>query len=180
MLSFYCLKLILDGSDKAYQEFTAAQPEKIRLSRESFQELHEQGKSLLTANYQGLSSDQMQQAMEVALALSEIGKTEKGRALFKDHRVTASDSNDFYAQALEVLKSHPHLCRSFRRFSYPAKLLLIKVANLINCRELLQLERGPLSIRQAQSQPHCCNRSNCTFLHPFCPNLPYCSNVRTC
>ncbi len=151
LMSLYCLQLILDGSDQSYQEFTAAQPENVRLSKESFQKLHEQGKSLLTSNYQGLSSVQMQQAMETALVLGEMGKSEKGRSIFKGREVTALDSNDFYAQALEVLKSHTHMCRSFARLSPPAKQLLPKVANLINYGQVLQLEGGPSLFRKLKT-----------------------------
>ena len=92
LMSLYCLKLILDGSDQAYQEFTAAQPENVRLIRESFQQLHQQGKSLLDSNYQDLSPLQMQQAMETALVLGNLGKSQRARDVFKALRSYSSRS----------------------------------------------------------------------------------------
>lgn len=130
LMSLYCLKLILDGSDKAYQEFTLAQPENVRLTRESFQQLHEQGTSLLNSKYQNLLPAQMQQAMETALVLGDMGKSEKARDLFRPFGVNAPDHDDFYGEALEILKKHPRLSRSFSRLPFAAKQLLSKVANL--------------------------------------------------
>lgn len=143
LLSLYSLKLILDGSDKAYQEWTAAQPENVRLLKGSFNTLHEQARSLLTSNYQGLTSAQIQQAMETMLALGGIGKSENGRRKFNGLSVTATDPDEFYEQAITVLKNYPRLSRSFSRLSYLAKQLLQKTANLINCQQLLQREASP-------------------------------------
>jgi len=36
LMTLRCLKLILDGSDQAYQAFTADQPKEVRLFKESF------------------------------------------------------------------------------------------------------------------------------------------------
>ncbi|HEX2580273.1 MAG TPA: hypothetical protein VHK67_07725 [Rhabdochlamydiaceae bacterium] len=143
LLSLHSLRLILDGSDKAYQEWTAAQLESDKLSRASFNSLHEQGRSLLASNYQGLSSAQIQQAMETMIVLGEIGKSEKGKTLFKHHAVMATDPEEFYEQAITVLKNNPRLSRSFSRLPYTAKQLLQKTANLVHCQQLLQLEATP-------------------------------------
>ncbi|HUD01990.1 MAG TPA: hypothetical protein VMR37_06660, partial [Rhabdochlamydiaceae bacterium] len=143
IMSLYCLKLILDGSDKAYQEFTAAQPEKIRLSKESFQALHQQGMSLLNSNYQGMPPAEMQRAFETALVLGDMGKSEKAREVFKNYKANAPDHDDFHGQAMVVLKDHPRLCRSFMRLSFRSKQLLIKVANLAHYGHVTHLEGGP-------------------------------------
>jgi hypothetical protein len=47
VMTIHCLKLILNGSDEAYQKFTMSQPEDMRLSKESFQTLHDQSIELL-------------------------------------------------------------------------------------------------------------------------------------
>jgi hypothetical protein len=143
LMSLYCLKLILDGSDTAYREFTAAQPENTRLSRESFQQLHEQGTSLLNANYQDLSSIQMQQAMETALVLGDMGKSEKAREIFKIRGANAPDHDDFYGEVLAIIKTQPRLSRSFIRLPFAAKQLLCKAANLAPYGHVIHLEGGP-------------------------------------
>jgi hypothetical protein len=143
LMSLYCLKLILDGSDKAYQEFTAAQPENTRLNRESFQQLHEQGTSLLNSHYQELTPIQMQQVMETALVLRAMGKSEKARMIFKLHGVNAPDHDDFYGEAMGILKNHPRLSRSFMKLPFAAKQLLCKTANLAHYGHMTHLEGGP-------------------------------------
>lgn len=143
LMSLYCLKLILDGSDKAYQEFTAAQPENVKLSRESFEHLHQQGTSLLNAKYQNLNPTQMQQAMETALVLGDMGKSEKAREIFKSEGARAPDHDDFYGEALEILKKRPFLSRSFSRLPFASKQLLGKVANLAHFGHVTHLEGGP-------------------------------------
>ncbi len=143
LMSLYCLKLILDGSDNAYQEFTAAQPENVRLTKESFQQLHEQGTSLLNSKYQNLTPTQMQLTMETALVLGDMGKSEKAREIFKTAGAKAPDHDDFYGEALEVLKQRPHLSRSFSKLPSAAKQLLFKVANLAHYGHVTHLEGGP-------------------------------------
>lgn len=143
LMSLYCLKLILDGSDKAYQEFTAAQAPQVKLSKESFNALHEQGQKLLKSHYQGMSEAEMLQAFETALVLGDMGKSERARAIFKKYGANAPDHDDFHGQAMQVLKDHPPLSRSFARLSSPAKQLLIKVANLAHYGHVTHLEGGP-------------------------------------
>jgi hypothetical protein len=143
LMTLHCLKLILDGSDKAYQEFTAAQPENVRLIRESFQQLHEQGTSLLNSKYQGLTPIQIQLTMETALILGDMGKSERAREIFKSRGANAPDHDDFYGEALEVLKKHSRLSRSFSRLPFAAKQLLFKIANLAHFGHVTHLEGGP-------------------------------------
>ncbi len=73
VMTLHCLKLILDGSDNAYQEFSMAQPKDARLSRESFHDLHLQGERLLKSKWGGMTELQIAQAMETALVLGDIG-----------------------------------------------------------------------------------------------------------
>jgi hypothetical protein len=143
LMTLHCLKLILEGSDKAYQEFTAAQPENVRLTRESFQLLHDQGASLLNSKYQDLTSVQMQQVMETALVLGDMGKSERARGLFKAHGANAPDHDDFYGEAMDILKNHHRLSRSFMRLPFAAKQLLCKTANLAHFGHVTHLEGGP-------------------------------------
>lgn len=55
IMTIHCLKLILDGSDKAYLTFTTSQPKDVRLLRESFDALHLQGQKLLKSKWRGMS-----------------------------------------------------------------------------------------------------------------------------
>lgn len=143
LMSLYCLKLILDGSDKSYQEFTAAQSDNVKLSKDSFLALHQQGQNLLKSNYQGMSPGEMRQAFETALVLGDMGKSEKARAIFNKYGAQAPDHDDFHGQAMQILKDHPALSRSFSRLSYRSKQLLVKVANLAHYGHVTHLEGGP-------------------------------------
>lgn len=143
LMTLYCMKLILNGSDRAYQEFTSAQPENVKLSRESFRTLHEQGLSLVNSNYQNITPTEMLQAMETALVLGDMGKSETARDIFKVYGANAPDHDDFHGQAMEILRNNPRLSYSFSRLSYSAKQLLLKAANLAHYGHITHLEGGP-------------------------------------
>ncbi|MFI5344572.1 MAG: hypothetical protein ACHQUC_10165, partial [Chlamydiales bacterium] len=130
-------------SDQAYQKFTEAQPKESQLSKKSFQCLHLQGKSLLQSRWGGLSESQMAQAMETALVLGDIGKSEKARDVFKPYGIKAPDHDDFYGEAMQVLAKEPQLCPSFARLPAAAKKLLVQVANLAHYGHITHLEGGP-------------------------------------
>lgn len=142
MMTLHCLKLILDGSENAYQAFTAAQPNNTKLSKKSFESLHERGQRLLRSQWGGMSAAQITEAMETALVLGDIGKSEKAREIFKSHGVTAPDHDDFYGEALPVIDLNPSLSPSFARLPVPAKKLLIKIANLAHYGHVTHLEGG--------------------------------------
>lgn len=140
MMTIQCLKLILDGSEKAYQTFTDAQPKENKLSKESFHILHLQGKKLLTSKWGGMSEFQMAQAMETALVLGDMGKSEKARKIFAPYKVNAIDQDDFYGEAMSVLEMYPEVSPSFAQLSSPGKKLLIEVANLAHYGHVTHLE----------------------------------------
>ena len=140
LMTIRCLKLILEGSDQAYHAFTTAQPKEAKLSRESFQTLHLQGQKLLTSKWEGMSPLQMAHAMETALVLGDIGKSEKARELFKSYGIHAPDHDDFYGEAMKVVEKHPELCPSFARLPAPAKKLLVEVANSAHYGHITHLE----------------------------------------
>lgn len=145
IMTIHCLKLILDGSDKAYEVFTAAQPTASKLTKDSFQALHMQGQKLLTSKWQGLSMLEMANAMETALVLGDIGKSEKARELFRPYGVCQPDHDDFHGEAMLVIEKNSNLCPSFARLSSSAKNLLIEVANLAHYGHITHLE-GDLSM----------------------------------
>lgn len=141
-MKIHCLRLILDGSDKAYQTFTSAQPQNDKLSYSSFQTLHSQGQKLLESRWGGLSECKMAQALETALVLGDIGKSEKARALFKPYDISAPDHDDFYGEAIPIMKQHPDLSPSFERLPAAARQLLVKVSNLAHYGHISHLEGG--------------------------------------
>lgn len=142
LMTLHCLKLILNGSHEAYLVFTEAQPTEIKLSYDSFQELSLQGEKLLESNWEGMSKTQMTEAMEAALILGDIGKSEKARLFFKPYGIQAPDHDDFYGEAMQILGKHPELCPSFAKLPEPAKKLLVSVANLAHYGHLTHLEGG--------------------------------------
>lgn len=142
IMTLHCMKLILDGSEKAYQEFSAAQPEAVRLSKESFAALHHQGQSVLKSRYKGMSSVEMTQALETALVLGDMGKSEKARMLFKPYNIKAPDHDDFYGEAMHQLEKNPQICPSFNRLPEQSKQLLVQIANLAHYGHVTHLEGG--------------------------------------
>jgi HAD superfamily hydrolase (TIGR01509 family) len=143
LMTLRCLKLILDGSDQAYERFTFAQGKEVKLSKESFQALHRLGKEIIHSGYEGLSSYELTQAIESALVLGDIGKSEKAREIFRPYGAIAPDHDDFHEEALQILKEHPDLCPTFARLSPAAQKLLCKSANLIHYGHITHLEGGP-------------------------------------
>ena len=142
LMTLHCLKLILNGSDQAYQEFTADQPKDVQLSKKSFQELHTQGQQLLKSGWGGMSELQMTQTMETALVLGDIGKSEQPRELFKPYGISAPDHDDFHGEVMYILTKHPQICPSFAKLPNEAKNLLVKVANLAHYGHITHLEGG--------------------------------------
>lgn len=142
IMTIRCLKLILDGSDQAYAEFTAVQPKEQKLSRESFQALHLQGQRLLQSKWEGLTEVQMAQAMETALVLGDIGKSEKARELFKPYGPSAPDHDDFYEEAIKIIEQNPQLSPSFARLPAASKKLIAEIANLAHYGHVTHLEGG--------------------------------------
>lgn len=143
IMTLQCLKWIIQGDEPSYQAFTAAQPKEARLSCESFQTLHLQAKRLLESGWGGLSPVQMAEAMETALVLGDMGKSEKARELFKKHHVLAPDHDDFYGDAMHyVIPKNPHLCPSFARLAPAARTLIATVANLAHYGHITHLEGG--------------------------------------
>lgn len=142
IMTIHCLKLILDGSNKAYEEFTVAQPKENKLTRDSFHMLHLQGQRLLHSQWQGMSAQQMAQAMEAALVLGDIGKSEIARELFKPYGIQAPDHDDFHGEVMQMIEKNPLLCPSFSDLSPSAKKLLVEVANLAHYGHIIHLEGG--------------------------------------
>lgn len=142
IMTLHCMKLVLDGSHKAYLAFTAAQPEETRLSYENFKALHLQGLKILQSKWGGLSEQQIALAMETALVLGDIGKSEKARELFKPYGISAPDHDDFYGEAMAELMKNPSLCPSFAKLPLKAKELLASVANQAHYGHVTHLEGG--------------------------------------
>lgn len=143
LMTLHCLRLILDGSEKAYQQFTDAQPSGVKLSKESFNKLHSEGMSLVKLGYDGLDPEEMVQAMEAALVLGDIGKSEKARSVFTPYGAHAPDHDDFHGEVLQILKQNPELSPTFKKLPFAAQHLLIQTANLIHYGHVTHLEGGP-------------------------------------
>lgn len=142
LLSLQCMLWIFDGTEKAYQEFIAVQPENSRISFERFKVLHDLGMSLLNNNEQ-LSSSEMQQALETAIVLKKSCNSERAKQHFKKYVTTPTDSGDFYKQVLEALKDNPRISYSVNRLSPSAQQLLFKTARLAGHEHLTHLDGGP-------------------------------------
>lgn len=140
MMTLYCLRLILDGSPYAYQEFTAVQPEEVKLSHKSFWTLHCQAEELLESGWEGLSRKEMAQAIETALVLGDMGKSKIAREKFKSYGIEAPDHDDFYGEVMQLLKNHPACCSSFVALSPAARKLLISASGAGHFGHMTHLE----------------------------------------
>ena len=142
IMTLHCLHLILDGSDEAYEMFTAVQPEGERLLKNSFLSLHFEVKALLKSGWEKLSESEMLQAMETSLVLADMGKSERARDLFRPLGITAPDHDDFHGEVMRDREA-AELCPSFVRLPESAKSLLQKTANLAHYGHIFHLEGGP-------------------------------------
>ncbi|MDE3046908.1 MAG: hypothetical protein KGI83_01010 [Verrucomicrobiota bacterium] len=142
IMTLHCLRLILDGTEEAYQAFIQAQLKDAKLSKTSFNELHAQGASLLQS-VPSMSESEVRQAMEAALVLGDIGKSEKAREIFKLYGAKAPDHDDFHEEAMRILQEHPKLCPTFERLSVAGKQLLSQTANLAHYGHITHIEGGP-------------------------------------
>lgn len=140
IMTLNCLHLILDGSDDAYETFVSYQPQGEKLLRNSFISLHLEGQALLKSGWEGLSEQEMLQAMETSLVLGDMGKSEKARELYRPLGIAAPDHDDFHGEALNKA---PELCPSFTKLPKAAKTLLQKTANLAHYGHIFHLEGGP-------------------------------------
>ena len=77
----------------------------LNYTRESFHTLHLQGQRLLNSKWQGLSKQQMALAMETALVLGDMGKSEKARELFKPYGIDAPDKMIFTEKQCKLLRN---------------------------------------------------------------------------
>ena len=91
IMTLRCLQLVLDGSEKAFIEFTGAQPSSTKLTKTSFERLHAQGTDLVKSQYDGMSELEMIQTMEASLVLGDIGKSAKAREVFQPYGASAPD-----------------------------------------------------------------------------------------
>lgn len=142
-MTIRCLQLILDGSENAYQGFTADQPSNAKLSRASFEKLHIQGTDLIKSQYEGMSELEIIQAMEASLVLGDIGKSGEAREILKSYGANAPDHDDFHGEAMQILERYPHLCPTFDKLAPLVKKLLTQTANLAHYGHVTHLEGGP-------------------------------------
>ena len=143
LMTLHCMKLILDGGEDAYLQFTEAQPKEVRLSRQSFAKLHLQGRSLLISRYEGLSETEMIRAIEAALVLGDIGKSERAREVFRAYGAKAPDHDDFHGEVMKILEAHPKLSPTFEALPRGAKKILCEAANLAHYGHVTHLEGSP-------------------------------------
>lgn len=142
IMTLICLHLIFDGSNDSYEKFIKDQPEDNKLSRQSFNELHLQGKHLLKLISQGISELEIIQALETALVLGDIGKSERAREIFKSFGAKAPDHDDFHEEVIQILQIHPELCPSYNRLTLAAKKLITESANLAHYGHITHIEGG--------------------------------------
>ncbi|BBO59252.1 hypothetical protein [Mycoavidus sp. B2-EB] len=140
--SLRVLDWVIRGNDDAYKEFIGSQNE-LKLSRESFQKLHDFYQNLETV-YNGKHRWEpgvLRRTLEVALVMGDLGKSTKLRDELRRYEITAVDHDDFYAQLMEsdsALKTLP----SFQALPKPAQELLKKTADLAHFGHITHLEGG--------------------------------------
>ena len=136
VMSLYCLDLILDGSDQAYQKFTASQPESVKLSKESFRALHSQCSAILRSRFFGSFPFEMRQALETTIILKALCKSVKSREIFNETSLS-------FEQTLQLLQKNPQLSPSFAKLSLRSKHRISKASGLVPYDPITHLEGGP-------------------------------------
>ena len=141
MMTLHCLQLILDGSRASYEQFTQDQPARAKLSWESFQELHKEGLELLKSN------PEMRPAMEAALVLGDIGKSEIAHQIFAPYPVDDPDHDKFFEKVMDFLHEHPELASkllpTFAKLSDRSKNLIFLSIKIGHQGHMAHIEGGP-------------------------------------
>jgi hypothetical protein len=141
MMTLHCLQLILDGSKASYEQFTQDQPVHAKLSWESFQELHKEGVELLK------SDPEMRLAMEAALILGDIGKTEFAHKIFAPYSIDDPDHDNFFEKVMDFLQEHPELSSkllpTFAKLNGRAKELIYLSTKIGHQGHMAHIEGGP-------------------------------------
>lgn len=143
LMTLHCLQLILQGDENAYLQFTHDQPEEGKLLPSSFSRLHARAEEFIESGYENLSKSEWISAMEAALVMGDIGKSEKARLFFKPYGASAPDHDDFHGEVMQILEIHPDLSPTFNRLTSGAKKLLVETANLAHYGHITHLEGGP-------------------------------------
>lgn len=142
MLSLVSLHLIADGSDAAYERFTKPQAAHEKLSRESFQRLHEFAQSVIKGNAHTLK------LLEVNLVLGDTGKTPHARGLARPHGITEPDHDLFLDECLEKCSD---IFSTFKNLSPEDRANIQGVTGKIHFGHLSHVEGGPNMLRKLKS-----------------------------
>jgi hypothetical protein len=134
MLSMAVLYLILDGDDEAYEKFTFLQSEGMKLSRESFSQLHAFAKQVIRIDTQQL------QAIEVNLLLGDMGKTRIARQKAKEYGVVEPDHDLFLEACLEKC---PQIFPTYIKQSSEIQAKIKDVSGLVHFGHVAHVEGGP-------------------------------------
>jgi hypothetical protein len=137
-LSLQCLEWILEGSDRAFEALTLAQPPPLRLQKKSFLSLHKQALHLLE-HHPPFSPSQMKFLLEKNLLLQSLENSIKFRASFG---IKALDPNEFKTEFFALVKEKPSLFPSFSSLSKEESDFLSSSYHFCNFSSIFSLEGG--------------------------------------
>lgn len=135
LLSLRSSEWFIQGDEESYKKLTAAQQEN-KLSWESFKTLHRYATELLESS--SIPKNQMLEAIYAALILGDMGKSPQARQLFP--KITNPDHDLFYKEAMEELRSKPHLLPTYEKLSPLAKDLLFRASRMPHLGHIYHLE----------------------------------------
>ncbi len=139
ILSMLCLYLITDGSEEAYQRLTELQPSDNKLTRNSFQRLHEFADHVLQ------QAPNQLQAVEINLLLGDLGKTQTARQKAEGFGISEPDHDRFLAACLKECAS---IFPTFQNLKPEIQSELTKGAGLIHFGHMTHVEGGPGMLTQ--------------------------------
>jgi hypothetical protein len=149
LMRLRCLQLFTRGRWSDYHEFVKDQPITMKLERKSFDALCKQVSAALTSGYSGLSQKEIAKAFEAALLLPEICRSKLTTFCFAVGWNISQNST--HRVFMQILKEQPKLLLLFKNLPHAAQSLLVDIADLINYRQIADLEGGPEMFTKLQS-----------------------------
>jgi len=126
--------LILDGTWDSYTQFIANQSSTDKLTFAQFQEIHKRGQKLIRSN------PSMLKAFEIALIISDQGKSANARTCARSELgIVAEDHDVFYAQ---VMASDPSFFPSFKDASKDVQDLIKRFPHTVHFGHVYHIEGG--------------------------------------
>lgn len=138
VLSIWALRSIHKGCFDSYRYFTASQTEET-LGFAQFIDLHIQLNQILSS-FSSLKRNETLKTLEVALVLSDLGKTPTARQKARAEGLICTHPQDFYRMAMQ---NCPTIFPTMACLPFPYQEILIKASAVAHFEHIRNLEGNP-------------------------------------